>query len=129
MSFITLKEKIRTILLTIPQVKQILDYPSQDFNGYPCVVVRTNGNTSEYETTHDNEEVYSFSLFLFQNLDEAVFSKVQSREIVEELCDTIRDTFDSDEFLNGVSMPSGRTLLGVRPTVSQIGEDDSGPLS
>ena len=125
MSFITLKAKIKSILEGISAINQVLDYPSQDFQHYPAVVVRTNGNTSEYETTHENDEIYSFSLFVFQNLD-GVFSKEKSRDILEELCDTIRDTFDSDEFLNGVSLPSDRTMLGVKPTVSSIEEDDSG---
>jgi hypothetical protein len=45
---------------------------------------------------------------------------------LEETCDIIRDKFDTDEFLNGITMPSDRVLLGVKPTVSSIGEDDSG---
>jgi hypothetical protein len=52
MSFISLKNKIKSVLLTIPEIQQVADYPTQDFSGFPAVVVRTNGNTSEYETTH-----------------------------------------------------------------------------
>ena len=125
MSFITLKEKIKTVLGTISGIEQVLDYPNQDFHGFPAVIVRTNGNTSEYETTSENSEIYSFSLFVYQNI-EGVFTAEKAREILEELCDTIRDTFDSNEFLTGVSLPSDRVMLGVRPTVSDIGEDDSG---
>ena len=125
MSFITLKEKIKTVLGTISGIEQVLDYPNQDFHGFPSVIVRTNGNTSEYETTSENSEIYSFSLFVYQNI-EGVFTAEKAREILEELCDTIRDTFDSNEFLTGVSLPSDRVMLGVRPTVSDIGEDDSG---
>jgi len=68
MSFITLKNKIKSVLLTIPEIQQVLDYPSQDFQGFPAVVVRTNGNTSSYETTSENDEIYGFSLFLFYPL-------------------------------------------------------------
>jgi len=125
MSFIILKEKVKTVLQSISAIQQVLDYPNQDFSGFPAVIVRTNGNTSQYETTSENDEVYSFSLFVYQNI-EGVFSAEKAREILEELCDTIRDTFDSNEFLNGVTMPTGRTMLGIRPTVSEIGEDDSG---
>ena len=125
MSFIVVKEKIKSILDGLSDIQQVTDFPNQDFQGFPAAMVRTNGNTSDYETTHENDELYSFSIFAFQNLDGA-FSKVKSREIMEELCDTIRDTFDSDEFLDGISLPSGRTMLGVRPTVSTIEEEDSG---
>jgi len=125
MSFVTLKSKIKTKLQAMSQIAQVTDYPNQDFQDYPAVMIRTNGNTSNYETTTENQEVYSFSLFVFQNLD-GVFSKEKARNILEELCDIIRDTFDSDEFLSGISMTSDRTMLGIRPTVSKIGEDDAG---
>lgn len=125
MSFITLKQKIKAVLQGISTIEQVSDYPNQDFSGFPAVMIRTNGNTSEYETTNENDEIYSFSLFVFQII-EGVFTAEKARNILEEMCDTIRDTFDSDEFLNGITLTSGRTMLGIRPTVSQIGEDDSG---
>jgi hypothetical protein len=125
MSFINIKSKIKTILQTITKIQQISDYPNQDFSGYPSVMIRTNGNSSEYETTHENDEIYSFSLFVFQII-EGAYSAAKARNVLEEVCDTIRDTFDSDEFLNGITLPAGRTILGVRPTVSKIGEDEEG---
>ncbi len=125
MSFVTLKSKIKNILEAVSEIQHVSDYPNQDFSGFPAVMVRTNGNTSEYESTHENEEVYSFSLFVFQII-EGQFTAEKSRSILEETSDIIRDTFDSDEFLNGISMPIGRVILGIRPTVSNIGEDDSG---
>jgi len=125
MSFITLKEKVKTMLVAITELQEVKDYPTHDFKGYPSAMVRTDGNTSNYETTNENDELYSFTIYLFQNLD-GVWDVVKSREIIEELCDTVRDTFDSDEFLTGLSLPSGRTMLGVKPTVSKIYEEDSG---
>lgn len=125
MSFITLKQKIKSVLLAIPTIQQVSDYPNQDFSGFPAVMVRTNGNSSEYETTTENDEVYSFSLFVFQII-EGAFTAEKARGILEEECDIIRDDFDTDEFLNGLSLPAGRTMLGVKPSVSKIGEDDSG---
>lgn len=125
MSFLTIKEKIKTMLLAITEIQQVSDYPNHDFNGFPSAMVRTDGNSSEYETTNENDEIYAFTVFVFQNLD-GPFDVVKSREIIEELCDTVRDTFDSDEFLNGVSLPSDRSMLGVKPTVSKIYEEESG---
>lgn len=125
MSFISLKQKIKSILQGINTIQQVTDYPNQDFSGFPAVMVRTNGNSSEYETTTENDELYSFSLFVFQII-EGAFTAEKARNILEEMCDTVRDAFDTDEFLNGISLPAGRTLLGVKPTVSKIGEDESG---
>lgn len=125
MSFISLKNKIKTVLQGINAIQEVHDYPTEDFSGYPAVVVRTDGNTSNYETTNENEELYTFTIYALQNLD-GVFSKTKARQIIEELCDTIRDKFDSDEFLSGLSLPSGRTMLGIRPTVSKIFEEENG---
>lgn len=126
MSFISLKSKIKSVLQAIPAIQQVLDYPNQDFQGFPAVIVRTDGNTSQYETTNENDELYTFSLFAYQDIAGGVFSQEKARNILEELCDTIRDTFDSNEFLTGVTLPSNRVMLGVKPTVSEIGEDESG---
>lgn len=128
MSFIAIKGKIKSVLQGLSEIQQVSDFPNQDFSGFPSVMIRTNGNTSNYETTHENDEIYSFSLFIFQII-EGAFSAEKARDILEEMCDLIRDTFDSDEFLNGIAMPAGRTILGVKPTVSKIGEDDSGKHS
>jgi hypothetical protein len=126
MSFLTLKEKIKSVLATITDIAQVEDYPTQDFNGFPAVVVRTDGNTSEYESTRENDELYSFTLFLFAPIEQDVKGVAKTRELVEGLCDTIRDTFDSNEFLSGVALPTNRTMLGIRPTVSRIYEADNG---
>lgn len=126
MSFITLKAQLKSKLQSISQIQEVKDYPQEDFGGFPAAVVRTNGNTSEYETNAENDEIYSFTIFLLQNIDGTVFSPVKSRLIIEELCDIVRDSIDSDEFLSGLSLPSDRVILGVRPTVSNIFETDNG---
>lgn len=126
MSIITLKSKIKSVLESIDVIQQVEDYPTIDFNGYPAVAVRSDGNTSRYETTCDNEEIYSFTLFLYYPIDNDVKTQRKGRSIIEETCDTIRDTFDNDEFLDGISLPADRLMIGVRPTVSVIGEEESG---
>jgi hypothetical protein len=125
MSFITLKEKIKTELQEISTIQQVADYPTQDFQGYPAACVRSDRQTAQYESTSENYEEYAFTVYLLQNLD-GVWDVVKSREIIEELCDQVRDHFDSDEFLSGISMPSGRVLLGIRPTSSEIFEEENG---
>ena len=126
MSFITLKSSIKSKLESISEIQQVADYPTEDFNGFPAAAVRTMGNTSDYETTTENDELYSFLVYLFNPLDNPVNDRIKVRSFMEELCDTVRDAFDSDEFLSGISMPSGRIMIGIRPTVSLIDESDNG---
>tara|TARA_R110000868_G_scaffold234542_1_gene488249 strand:- start:5788 stop:6219 length:432 start_codon:yes stop_codon:yes gene_type:complete len=126
MSFILLKNKLKAKLLTVGNIQGVYDYPTEEFDGFPAAVVRTDGNTSEYETNTENTDMYTFTAFLFQNVEGPIHSIVKAREIIEELCDTIRTSLDTDEFLNGLSMPTGHTIMGVSPTVSNIFETENG---
>lgn len=124
--YVTLKEKIKTELQEITGIQAVADYPTMDFQGYPAACVRSDEKEGQYETTSENYEEYKFTVYLLQNLDGQVFSPVKSREIIEELVDTVSDHFDSDEFLSGIAMPNDRVLLGIRPTNSRIFEEESG---
>lgn len=126
MSFVTLKDKIKSKLEAITSIQEVKDYPNQDFGGYPAANIRTVGNVSDYETTCENEEIYTFAVQLFQDIEGNVHTATQARRIMETLCDTVRDAFDDDEFLDGLSLPAGRTMIGILPTVSEIYEEDSG---
>ena len=126
MSFVTIKDQIKVKLETIASIQEVHDFPHQDFGGFPAVTVRTVGNTSDYETTCENGELYTFALQCFQNIEGEVHTATAARRIMEVLCDTIRDAFDSDEFLTGISLPADRTMIGVLPTVSEIYETDNG---
>jgi 5-carboxymethyl-2-hydroxymuconate isomerase len=125
MSFIILKDKIISKLKSISEIQQVEEYPTEDFNGFPAVMIRSVGNTSDYWSTTDNDEIYTFMLTLFQ-INDGVQDIKKSRRIIEELCDTIRDNFDSDEFLNGTVFSSNRVMIGVKPTTSKITEADNG---
>ena len=125
MSFVTLKQQIKTKLEAITQIQEVSDYPTQDFQGYPAAMVRTDGNVSEYETTSENQEIYNFTVILLQIL-EGTLDEEKARDVMESLCDVVRDAFDSDEFLSGISLPADRVMIGIKPTVSDIGVDEDG---
>lgn len=125
MSFVQLKKTIKTKLEGISDIQEVADYPTENFQGYPAAMVRSEGNVSDYETTQENEEVYTFTVILVQVLD-GTHDEEKARDIMEALCDTVRDSFDSDEFLSGISLPADRAMIGVHPTVSRIGVEDEG---
>lgn len=121
----SLKAQIKSILTGMAEIQQVEDYPTQDMNGFPAVVISFEGNTSQYETTAENQELYTFKLYVFQEIND-LWSKQKARLIIEELSDIIRDKFDDDEFLNGITLESSRVMLGVLPTISKIYEADEG---
>jgi len=123
-----IKEKIKEILLGTVGLGQVENYPNQDFNKYPAAQISYDGNTSNYLTNSENDILYTFSVYLFQIVEGSI-NRETARLIMEELTDTICDSFDSDEFLNGIALPSGKTMIGVKPTTVEIGEDEEGKFT
>jgi hypothetical protein len=120
-----LKAFLKSFLTAINGVGQVEDYPNQDFNTWPGIEVLYSGNTSNYLSTTENDIVYSYTLFIYQIVEGAIDRK-KARLILEELSDTIADSIDSNEFLDGVSLPTNKTMIGVRPTTVEIAEDEEG---
>lgn len=120
-----IKEYLKSYLLSTTGVGQVEDYPTQDFNTFPAVQVSYDGNVSDYLTTTENDILYAYTLFVYQVI-EGDIDRQRARLILEELSDTIADRFDSNEFLDGISLPSGKTMIGVKPTTVEIGEDEEG---
>ena len=126
MSIVTLKEKIKTKLDAIDEIKEVQDYPTVSCNGYPLAVVRSMGVGNDYETTCENLETYRFEVYLVFENSGGVKTLSDTRGIVEGLCDTVRDNFDDDEFLSGLSLPADRQLMGVSPAIGEINEVEEG---
>lgn len=120
-----LKEYIKAYLVATTGVGQVEDYPNQDFNTWPGIEVSYNGNTSTYLSTSENDILYAYTLFIYQIVEGSI-DKRRARLILEELSDVIADRFDSNEFLDGVALPSGKTMIGVKPTTVEIAEDEEG---
>jgi len=120
-----IKEYIKAYLLATTGVGQVLDYPDQDFQIYPAVQVSYDGNVSTYLSTSENDILYAYTLFIYQVVEGAI-DRRRARLILEELSDSIADRFDSNEFMNGIALPSGKTMIGVKPTTVEIAEDEEG---
>ena len=123
-----LKEKIKELLNEIDEISQVEDFPVQDFDKYPAVEVSYEGNVSDYLTNSENDLIYTYKLYSFQIIEGAI-DRRKARLALEELSDTISDKFDSDEFLDGVSLPANKTMIGVRPTTVGIGESEDGKFT
>jgi len=48
----------------LSEIQQVEDFPTEDFNGYPSVSIRSMGVEDDYETTDQNYEEYVFNLYL-----------------------------------------------------------------
>ena len=118
MAFEVLRETIKTKLESITEIEKVYDYPTEDLNGYPAVIVRAIGNESDYQTTAENERHYVFELYSYYLSDPN--NRRKARRAIESLVDEILDAFDKDEYLSGITLPSGKIMLGIIPTLSEI---------
>ena len=118
MSFETIRNRIKTKLEGINQIQYVYDFPTEDYKGYPCAMIKTVSNESDYETTTENIRTYLFTIYLIQESEHT--DRRQARRILEGLTDVIIDEFDKDQYLSGISLPSSETMVGVRPALSDI---------
>lgn len=126
MSLVVIKNHIKSKLLAISNIQEVQDYPTVDTNGYPLAVVRSMGVDNDYETTCENIETYKFQVYLIVENSGDLSNLSATRAIVEALFDEVRDNFDNDEFLSGISLPADRQLMGVLPALGDINEVEEG---
>lgn len=123
-----LKDKIKAELAELPDfdAEHIKDYPTIDFQSYPAAIVRSDEQSGDYETTSENYEEYTYTIFLLMINTTQEANPAKSRQIMEELVGDTRMHFDADEFLSGLSLPTGYSFLGIRPTNGRIFDEESG---
>ena len=120
-----LSNQLKSKLQSIEDIESVYDYPWLDFDGYPAATITPSGLDSDYESTVENLRTYIFVVRLFVNLNNVNQPTEQKKvedgfRIAEELVDTVIDTFDQDETLAGISLPSGYTMVAITPTPSVI---------
>jgi len=122
MSFVSIRNQIISKLESINDIQYVYPYPTEDFGGYPCAMVKSDRNESDYETTTENIRSYIFTIYLMQESEHA--DRREARRILENLVDQVIDAFDQDQFLDGLSLPSSETMVGIRPALSDIVEEE-----
>jgi len=125
MSWQTLSNQIKTKLESISDIQVVYDYPWLDFDGYPAVTITPSEMESDYETQQHNIRTYAFMIRAFLDLEIVNQATLQKKvekghEIMRGLIDSIVDTFDKDETLSGISMPTGKTLIAITPVPARV---------
>lgn len=117
MSFTTLRAKIQTILEGITEIQKVLNYPAVPrSDGMPLATITPSDADSDYETTDENKRLYTFVVRVFYSTKQGGTSNAVTA--LEGLIDTIVDTFDQDDNLDGISLPARYTLIQLVPTPS-----------
>lgn len=98
--------------------------PKFTFNGYPACFVAPSGNENDYLTTHENQRVYAFRVWVFAEYDEttpaeAYKTLIQATDHILNEVDA-QENPDIDSRSMATNLGDGVTLLAVLATPSQF---------
>ena len=119
-TFETLRDKIVVNLQTITDIQEVNTSPTLEFDAYPSVAVYPTTQESDYETTTQNERIYSFMVSVFH--ETKTTSKGDALIAMYDVVDQVLDNFDKDPTLTGISLPTGKQIIDIVPTTSEWGQ-------
>lgn len=97
-----LKQQL-ALLTTV--IAKVYDYPADQFEGYPAVVVNSAGWDNSFSDTSRNRMIYHFELYLFQGINETTNEEV-ARKRIDSVSDAIIADLKSDVHLGGALLVS-----------------------
>lgn len=107
--------KIKSKLEGLSSIQQVADWPTDTFNGYPAAMIVFDRMEAEFETTAENKRVYSFTIYLLQELESQ--GERQARRIIRGVVDDVTTLFDEDQLLSGIELLSYETMVICLPTL------------
>jgi len=118
MGFHSIQNAIKAKLQSISTIQEVADYPTEEFNGYPAVMIAAKKNDSEFETTIENQRVYVYKLIVIVKVAEGTISEKKARDMVLQAVDDILYAFDRDQQLSSVQLASDETMIICQPALT-----------
>jgi hypothetical protein len=106
-TLVTIKALIKAKLLSLVDgvgasiFKDVVDYPTAKFAGFPSVVIIQKGVTGEWLDTGRNERTFKFTIDLYQEQTKVGRTQEQADQIMAESTDAILTAFDTDKDFGG----------------------------
>lgn len=120
--FTVLLEKIYNILNSNNLIQEVHTYEVGQFDGEPAAVIVPSGNDSDYATFAENSRIYAFNVRLYVARDSrSGESQKQADRVLRALVDSVLDDFDRDYLFDGLTVPTGYTMINVFALPSQWG--------
>lgn len=118
MGFISIEQAIKSKLQSISSIQEVADYPTEEFNGYPAVMIGAKKNESEFETTIENLRVYVYKMIVVVKVADGTISEKKARDVVLQTVDDILYAFDRDQQLSSVQLASDETMVICQPALT-----------
>lgn len=113
MSYIGIKNAIKTKLQGITAIKEVWEFPVDIFKGmvkeWPIGIIVESGNENDYLTNKENMRVYAYEVWLVRRIDNANMQTEWDNQ--RTLMDSVLDTFDAE---------ANATLGGVVDNVEPV---------
>ena len=86
------------------EVAKVYDYPRDELEGYPAILVNSAGWNPEFSDTGRNMYVYHFELYLFQAIIVGTVNEEKARKRVDKVCDQIMTSLKDNLHLAGATL-------------------------
>ena len=126
MSWKILRPQVEEVLKTITTLQEISRAPKIKFDGYPAAHILPSENSGDYETTTENIRTYAFTVRAFYETKQTTIEKALLA--LEEVVDSIIDTFDREDLKGGstrklgINLPEGYTFINIFASPGAWGE-------
>ncbi len=118
MGFHSIQNAIKTKLQSISSIQSVQDFPTEETNGYPNVLLMAKKNDSQFETTIENERVYIYKLIVNVKVADGTIDEKKARDMVLQVVDDILYAFDRDQQLSSLSLSSDETMIICQPALT-----------
>lgn len=121
--WVSISAELKTLLEGIndeagdPRFAEVLEHPSNDFAGYPAVVILPINMPSDYATNTHNQRSYTFDILIYQELDKIKYEEGFDR--MRKYVDEIVNALDESQDLGG-------HVGFVRPVPTEWAEANAG---
>lgn len=99
----TISNEIKTVLEAVeqsgsPAFHEVVEYPTNEFEGYPAASVVPTSVESTVFTSTQNQRAYGFMVELYYNVDQNNWAA--AFDVMRDLVDAVLDALDQSEDLN-----------------------------
>jgi len=101
-NFASIRAALTTKLQGISQIQAVYDSFTANFSGFPAVMFEPSGDPSVFGSNRDNEHIYSFDLYVIQEL--TTQGRSTSIGSLSDAVDAVVAALEADPSLSGACM-------------------------
>lgn len=124
----TLRNNLLAVIQGIDGFQEVKKRPTLKFTGYPAAFIVPSGNDGEFQSTNDNQRIYTLKVWVFSEYDQttadASYDEIMDRtdDVLEAIDKQENPELSSRSMAN--NLPSYATLIAVMAAPGQLVPDE-----